>query len=138
METNASLPYLEEPHDAIRFGVRSLKEEVLPLHPAEMIQNTYKQHTKEAKMTLLRHTYGSAFVMRAKIEEQVLARHQRLPGLLSSSLGLQSMTGALEDFDFEDYLGAPGEAEEVPSVDLHHAMEVRLGMSKGPVAKGLF
>lgn len=48
------------------------------------------------------------------------------------------MSGALEEFSFEDYLGLPADAE-VPPPDLHSAMEARLGMAPAtkPMARGL-
>ena len=57
-------------------------------------------------------------------------RHERLPGLPSSKLGLEAMTGALEDFGFESYLGLPQDSE-APQPDLHSQMEQRLGMAGG-------
>ncbi|KAL4335142.1 hypothetical protein GQ457_07G009870 [Hibiscus cannabinus] len=51
------------------------------------------------------------------------------PLLASSMLGLEALTGTLDDFGFEDYLNDPRESETVRSVDLHHSMEVRLGLS---------
>lgn len=69
-------------------------------------------------------------------------RHARLPGLPSTKLGLASMTGALDDFGFEDYLGLPGDSPD-PQPDLHSQMEARLGMGSGavstkPTARGVF
>lgn len=65
-------------------------------------------------------------------------RHERLPGLPSSKLGLEAMTGALEDFGFESYLNLPQDSE-APQPDLHSQMEQRLGMAGGtkPMARGL-
>lgn len=65
-------------------------------------------------------------------------RHERLPGLPSSKLGLEAMTGALEDFGFESYLGLPQDSE-TPQPDLHSQMEQRLGLASGtkPMARGL-
>ncbi|EOY04263.1 Proteasome maturation factor UMP1 [Theobroma cacao] len=61
-----------------------------------------------------------------------LLRFQR-PLLPSSMLGLEALTGTLDDFGFEDYLNDPRESETVRPLDLHHNMEVHLGLSKGPV-----
>ncbi|XP_031101080.1 cyclin-B1-2-like [Ipomoea triloba] len=64
----------------------------------------------------------------------LLGRFQRPPGVIPSSmLGLEAMTGALEDFGFEDYLNDPKESETFRPANMHHGMEVRLGLSKGPV-----
>ncbi|KAJ8751817.1 hypothetical protein K2173_026010 [Erythroxylum novogranatense] len=58
---------------------------------------------------------------------------QRPPGPISSSmLGLEAITGTLEDFSVEDYMLDPRDSEALRPADLHHGMEVRLGISKGP------
>lgn len=101
----------------------------------------------------------------------VPCRFQRPSGAIPSSmLGLEAVTGGLEDFGFEDYLNGnnmiclcivvadcvdslpscclyflshplsfslmlhadPRESELRP-LDMHHGMEVRMGLSKGPV-----
>lgn len=63
---------------------------------------------------------------------------ERLPGLPSSKLGLEALTGTLEDFGFESYLGLPADSEVAPP-DLHSQMEQRLGLAPGtkPMARGL-
>ena len=40
-----------------------------------------------------------------------LRRVERLPGLPSSRLGLEALTGELDDFSFASYLGLPGDSE---------------------------
>ncbi len=63
---------------------------------------------------------------------------ERLPGLPSSKLGLEALTGTLEDFGFESYLALPADSEVAPP-DLHSQMEQRLGLAPGtkPMARGL-
>ncbi len=61
----------------------------------------------------------------------------RLPGMPSSKLGLQSLTGELDTFGFESYLGAAPEEREVPGPDLHSQMEARLRMGTKPCTRGL-
>ena len=84
-------------------------------------------------MRTLGQVYGSALPARMAIEEQIVGRVRRLPGIPSSRLGLDALTGRLDDVGFEDVLGFPGEREDT-RVDLHQAMEARLGM--GPAAPG--
>ncbi|KAG6482468.1 hypothetical protein ZIOFF_059099 [Zingiber officinale] len=89
---------------------------------------------EEKKRLLLDLTYGSAFNLRRDLDAQILSRFQRPPGALTSSmLGFEVLTGGLDDFAFEDYLNLPQDSESIRPSDLHHAMEVRLGVSKGPV-----
>ncbi|TVU16621.1 hypothetical protein EJB05_40194 [Eragrostis curvula] len=62
------------------------------------------------------------------------ARFQRPPGALPSSmLGYEALTGSLDDFGFEDYLNMPQVSATFRQPDMHHGMEVRLGLSKGPI-----
>eukprot|EP00897_Mesotaenium_endlicherianum_P008377 jgi/Mesen1/7568/ME000392S06826 len=92
------------------------------------------QQRTELKRSLLEKAYGSAFPMKMDIERQMLSRVRRLPGLPSSMIGLDSYTGALDDFGFEDYLGGPQDSEQMSQLDLHHQMEVKLGLAAGPAS----
>ncbi|KAB5520083.1 hypothetical protein DKX38_024402 [Salix brachista] len=57
------------------------------------------------KRITLANAYGAAFPVQMGIERQMLSRFQRPPGPIPSSmLGLEALTGSLEDFGFEDYL----------------------------------
>ena len=48
----------------------------------------------------------------------MLRRVQRLPGMPSSNVLLESLTGELDDFGVESYLGSPS-APQGPGPDLH-------------------
>jgi hypothetical protein len=52
----------------------------------------------------------------------LLCRVERLPGIPSSKLGLDSLTGNLDDFSFSSYLNLPENSEVAPP-DLHTVME---------------
>jgi Proteasome maturation factor UMP1 len=52
----------------------------------------------------------------------LLCRVQRLPGIPSSRLGLDSLTGNLDDFSFGSYLNLPENSEVAPP-DMHTVME---------------
>ena len=58
-----------------------------------------------------------------------LCRIERLPGIPSSKLGLDSLSGTLDSFSFNSYLNLPGDSEVAPP-DLHTVMEKKLGMTK--------
>ncbi|KAF3772694.1 Cyclin-B1-2 [Nymphaea thermarum] len=131
-------------HDTLRLGLPGVKNELAVAHPLQSLdsasdslggvfvsQTTGKQ--AEMKRMLLGNTYGSAFHLRMDLDKQILSRFQRSSGALPSSMvGLEALTGSLEDFGFEDYLNDPLESETFRPVDMHHGMEVRLGLSKGP------
>lgn len=126
-------------HDILRHGLPAFKNDALPVHSVEVIQRTAKTYQAQTKRTLLEKAYGSALPMKMDIERQILSRFQRPPGLLPSAmLGLESLTGELDEFGFEDFLNNPSESETFIPLDMHQGMEVRLGLSKGPVPKSFF
>lgn len=47
------------------------------------------------------------------------------------------MTGELDDFSFESYLGLPQENPELRGPDMPSRMEARLGLGTKPVARGI-
>ncbi|KAJ7287984.1 hypothetical protein O6H91_Y310500 [Diphasiastrum complanatum] len=103
-----------------------------------MVCNRQRINEVETRRTLLERAYGSAFPLKIDIERQILSRFQR-PGLLPSSmLGLESSTGALDELSSELALHDPYDSESFFPSDMHHSMEVRLGIAKGPVARAFF
>uniref|UniRef100_A0A0E0NM89 Proteasome maturation factor UMP1 family protein n=1 Tax=Oryza rufipogon TaxID=4529 RepID=A0A0E0NM89_ORYRU len=103
-------------HDVLRFGVNdSVKGDLAPPHPLQA--SVHKANMKDVL-----------------IDDLSVARFQRPPGALPSSmLGYEALTGSLDDLGFEDYLNLPQDSESFRAPDMHHGMEVRLGLSKGPV-----
>lgn len=53
---------------------------------------------------------------------------QRLPGLPSSMLGLETILGRDETVDFEDYLDRPADRPQAPRFQVHEAMEIKYGL----------
>ncbi|XP_019165011.1 PREDICTED: cyclin-B1-2-like [Ipomoea nil] len=120
--------------DALRFGLHGVKSDIVGSHPLESAYEDTKVRQEEMKRKILANTYGLALPTKMELERRILSRFQRPPGVIPSSmLGLEAMTGALEDFGFEDYLNDPKESETLRPASMHHGMEVRLGLSKGPV-----
>lgn len=140
MAQHNGLPFQQAPHDALRQGLCNLREEALPPHPVEAIQAAGRGGAAAAsKSDMLRQLYGAAVPAKVQIESQILSRFARLPGAVPSSrLGLESVTGALDEFGFESYLGLPGDSETA-APDLHSQMEARLGMGAAtkPMARGM-
>lgn len=54
----------------------------------------------------------------------------------SSQLGLQSMSGELDEFAFESYIGFPEDSEN-PGPDLHSIMEAKHKMGLPPVSRSI-
>ncbi|KAI3799169.1 hypothetical protein L1987_34463 [Smallanthus sonchifolius] len=121
-------------NDALRFGLQGVKSDIVGSHPLESAFQSAIVREEQMKRKILANTYGSAFPLRQEFDRKILSRFQRPPGLIPSSmLGLESHTGALEDFGVEDYLQDVHDTETMRAPDLHHGMEVRVGLSKGPV-----
>ncbi|XP_020578853.1 cyclin-B1-2-like [Phalaenopsis equestris] len=120
--------------DTLRFGLEGVKREIVGSHPLETLRETAMKDLEEKKRLITDVTYGSAFNLKMDLDKQILSRFQRPPGMLTSSmLGLEALTGGLEKFMFEDYLNMPQDSETFRPLDMHHGMEVRFGLSKGPV-----
>ncbi|PSS33620.1 Cyclin-B1-2 like [Actinidia chinensis var. chinensis] len=120
-------------NDTLRFGLNSVRSEIVGSHPLQSAYQSTKEVQEQMKRRILVNTYGSAFPLKMDLDRQMLSRFQRPPGPIPSSmLGLEAMTGSLEDFGFEDYLNDPRESETLRPLDMHHGMEVRLGLAKGP------
>ncbi|KAH7575984.1 hypothetical protein JRO89_XS02G0268600 [Xanthoceras sorbifolium] len=133
-------------NDALRFGLHGVKSDIVGSHPLETSYQSARKTQEEIKRRILSDTYGTAFPLKMDMDRQILSRFQRPPGAIASSmLGLESLTGRLDDFGFEDYLNGvrsrfswlcftdPRESETFRPVDMHHGMEVCRGLSKGPV-----
>jgi proteasome maturation protein len=122
-------------HDVVRFGVNdSVKGDLAPPHPLQASVHKEAKFWADKKRFGAEAIYGSAFNIRKDLDAQILSKFQRPPGALPSSmLGYEALTGSLDDFGFEDYLNLPQDSESFRAPDMHHGMEVRLGLSKGPV-----
>ncbi|ONK79823.1 uncharacterized protein A4U43_C01F10490 [Asparagus officinalis] len=125
-------------HDTLRFGLDGVKGDIVGVHPLQSLRETNLRSLAEKKRQGLDLTYGSAFNLKKDLDRQILSRFQRPPGALPSSmLGLEALTGDLDDFGVEDYLNLPQDSETFRPADMHHGMEVRLGLSKGPAFPSL-
>eukprot|EP00898_Chlorokybus_atmophyticus_P006729 jgi/Chlat1/7057/Chrsp56S06674 len=137
METSTSqLPLLRSGPDVLRQGLQSLKSDALGApHPLEKVLQQTPALDWERKRTLLALTYGEALPLQMEMERQILSKFARPAGLPSGYVGLDSLTGALDELDLEDYLNDSRESEFASQVDFHTAMEAKLGLSKGLPAR---
>ncbi|KAN0055759.1 hypothetical protein ACTA71_011645 [Dictyostelium dimigraforme] len=97
-------------------------------HPVESIQLDQGKTELKLKNFAMKNVFGTHMVMNNEIEKQIYSQFKRLPTLQSSNVGLETILGLDEDFDFGDYLCDPA-TSEVPLPQLHTAMEHRLGMT---------
>ena len=129
MSRQTELPVLHGgTHDSLRLGLPCLKADATFTHPVEAIQENTRGHRDQAQRTMLANLYGSAVPAKDAIERQILSRTGRLPGLDSSRLGLDSLSGTLDEFSFQHFLGQPSNSEVSPP-DVHSQMETKLGLS---------
>ncbi|KAA8530544.1 hypothetical protein F0562_005253 [Nyssa sinensis] len=106
----------------------------LNLIPSNLLTTLKGGRRRRRREESLRTCTDRPFPMKMDMDRQILSRFQRPPGAVPSSmLGLEALTGDLESFGFEDYLNDPRDSETFRALDMHHGMEVRLGLSKGPV-----
>ncbi|GMH14220.1 hypothetical protein Nepgr_016061 [Nepenthes gracilis] len=120
-------------NDALRFGLHGVKSDIVEAHPLQSAYQSAKKTEDEMKRKVLASMYGTALPLKMDLDRQILSRFQRPPGAIPSSmLGLDALTGSLDDITFEDYLIDPHDSEAFQKPDMHHGMEVRLGLSKGP------
>ncbi|GAB2288825.1 hypothetical protein Dimus_023136 [Dionaea muscipula] len=121
-------------NDSLRFGLHGVKSDIVEPHPLQSAYRSTKNTQEEIGRKILANTYGSALPLKMDLDRQILSRFQRPPGPIPSSmLGLDAFTGSLDHIGVEDYLNDPRDSEVFRPVDMHHGMEVRLGLSKGPV-----
>ncbi|KAL7256426.1 hypothetical protein ACSBR1_010364 [Camellia fascicularis] len=92
-------------NDTFRFGLRSVKSDIVGSHPLQSAYQSTKEVQEQMKRRILLNTYGSALPLKMDLDRQMLSRFQRPPGPIPSSmLGLEALTGSLDGFGFEDYL----------------------------------
>ncbi|CAI8617129.1 unnamed protein product [Vicia faba] len=125
-------------NDVLRFGLPGVKSDIVGSHPLESSLQSVRGVEEAMKRQCKVNLYGAAFPLKEELDRQILSRFQRPPGVIPSSmLGLETITGSLDHFGFEDFLNDPRESETFRPLDMHHGMEVRLGISKGPVYPSL-
>jgi len=132
-----SVPFIHEPVDVLRQGLPSAKADAQAAHPlqAKLIEEETKERKKELRM--MENVFGSAFPIKVQIEEKMMQSVQRLPGLPSSNLVAEALSGKLDDFGFEDVLGHKPEESEVTMPGVHSLMEKRLGVAKAAPSREL-
>lgn len=101
-------------------------------HPVEklLLDNTRRSEQQELMGAAL--VYGQHAPLRAKMERELLSQFQRLPGLPSSLVGLETVLDMDDTIEFEDIMNledvAPMPKSTGPNRSLHDVMEQRLNM----------
>jgi len=113
--------------DPMNGGIEKITSEVkVGRHPLEYSEKHYHENQGKNDMMLLRNSQGLHAPLRLMMERKVASKVQRLPGMASSNLMFDILTGRLDDIEFADILNDPMEAEIVGQP--HVVMERRSGL----------
>eukprot|EP00884_Botryococcus_braunii_P020985 jgi/Botrbrau1/7570/Bobra.0159s0020.1 len=137
MDFQSALPAQHFPHDALRLGLRTLKDEASVVHPVQAVQENMVKHKDDSRVTMMRDIYGTGLAARYQIDKQILCRAGGLPGRVPTNLGWEALSGELDEFGPESYLCRPEEAVAQPP-DFHSQMEAKLKMKTKPMTRGIF
>eukprot|EP00919_Chromeraceae_sp_WS-2016_P010841 GHVR01025367.1.p1 GENE.GHVR01025367.1~~GHVR01025367.1.p1 ORF type:complete len:122 (+),score=19.53 GHVR01025367.1:27-392(+) len=97
-------------------------------HPVELIQHKHLGEDNDFNLKLRSAVYGSHSALRHTMECSMLAKCGRLPGLPSRYVGLRTMMGIDDTFDFEDYLGVVNPSNDFMRTTLHEYIETKMGL----------
>mmetsp|Transcript_85918 Transcript_85918/g.170540 ORF Transcript_85918/g.170540 Transcript_85918/m.170540 type:complete len:152 (+) Transcript_85918:56-511(+) len=101
-------------------------------HPLERMLVTGGRREEQQEMTAKALVFGQHAPLRTKMERELLSQFQRLPGLPSSLVGLETFMDTDETIEFEDIFNldqnAPMPRSIGPNRGLHDVMEQRLSM----------
>mmetsp|Transcript_96560 Transcript_96560/g.278743 ORF Transcript_96560/g.278743 Transcript_96560/m.278743 type:complete len:148 (+) Transcript_96560:98-541(+) len=101
-------------------------------HPVEKLLLENPRRAEEQEMMAKSIVFGQHAPIRAKMERNMLAQFQRLPGLESSMLGLSTVLDLDDTIEFEDLFNrerdAPIPISTGPNRSMHDVMEQRLNM----------
>ncbi|CEO96092.1 Proteasome maturation protein [Plasmodiophora brassicae] len=118
---------------APRVGMRSVADGPGPsmsykggLHPVDELQQRMVRDDINGRIQRIRHMHGNGAALIAQMELAVVSQAQRLPGLRSSNIGLETLLNTGASLDVTDYLNDP-DYSECPR-DSRAIMERRLGL----------
>eukprot|EP00210_Caulerpa_lentillifera_P007607 g7265.t1 len=147
MDSDRNLPFPQIPHDTLRCGLATLKDNIAPKHPVQVIQEQVPtihlsilypvfQDTFKKKCRLLRDLYGSALPARMQIERQILQRRGRMPPFSSSNFGSEIYFDEVGTFGMESCFAFDDFSERIP-IDTHSQMEAQFSLSQFPSKRGI-
>uniref|UniRef100_UPI00398F5850 proteasome maturation protein n=1 Tax=Pristiophorus japonicus TaxID=55135 RepID=UPI00398F5850 len=113
-------------HDTLRHGFSSVKSELMPSHPLEVLENSFQLNQNKMNFATLRNIQGLHAPLRLQMEYKAVKQVQRLPFLMSSNIALETLQGNDECIGFEDILNDPTQSEVMG--EPHLMMEYKLGL----------
>ncbi|KAM4683586.1 proteasome maturation protein isoform 1-T1 [Amazona ochrocephala] len=115
-----------EGYDLLRRGFTSVKSELLPSHPLELIEKNFQLNQDKTNFATLRNIQGLHAPLKLQMEFRAVKQVQRLPFLHSSNLALDTLRGNDGSISFEDILNDPSQSEVMG--EPHMMMEYKLGL----------
>lgn len=101
-------------------------------HPVERLLTDHSRREQQQEMMNKALVYGQHAPIRAKMERELLSQFQRLPGLPSSLVGLETVLDMDDTIEFEDIMNLEANSAMSrftgPNRGLHDIMEQRLHM----------
>mmetsp|Transcript_55479 Transcript_55479/g.147435 ORF Transcript_55479/g.147435 Transcript_55479/m.147435 type:complete len:151 (-) Transcript_55479:62-514(-) len=101
-------------------------------HPLEKLLVDNAKRAEQQEMMAKSVVFGQHAPIRAKMERELMAQFQRLPGLPSSMMGLETVLGLDTTIEWEDVFNreedAPMPRTVGPNFPVHRVMEKRLNM----------
>eukprot|EP00490_Sorites_sp_Unknown_P027843 CAMPEP_0114666320 /NCGR_PEP_ID=MMETSP0191-20121206/32342_1 /TAXON_ID=126664 /ORGANISM="Sorites sp." /LENGTH=146 /DNA_ID=CAMNT_0001913649 /DNA_START=74 /DNA_END=514 /DNA_ORIENTATION=- len=101
-------------------------------HPVERLLTDHSRRDQQQEMMNKALVYGQHAPIRAKMERELLSQFQRLPGLPSSLVGLETVLDMDDTIEFEDIMNLEANSAMSrftgPNRGLHDIMEQRLNM----------
>merc|ERR1712130_824778 len=128
-QLNSHVQMLHEPRNILRLGPGTLKSDNQARHPVEEIQKTFLKNERQSRKQMLARIYGNHLPKELTIEENILGRVRRLPGLRSSFVGLETLLDLDTTIEYHDFIGGravPSYCDNV-NADIHYEMERRVG-----------
>lgn len=112
--------------DIMLHGLQPGKTMEKAVHPLEHSEKHWNENKRMMDFAMLRNTQGLHAPLKLQMELHTAKRMTRLPGLPSSNIMLDTLTGRDDMLDFDDIFNSPFEAEEVGQT--HLLMEKREGL----------
>ncbi|XP_034302756.1 proteasome maturation protein [Magallana gigas] len=112
--------------DVMLNGIQSSKAKLGSVHPLEYSEKHWHENKQKMDFAMLRNTQGIHMPLRLQMEKNVAQKINRLPGMHSSNLMSDTLSGRDEMIDFEDILNNPADCEVMG--DTHLLMDRRAGL----------
>jgi hypothetical protein len=132
-DSAAMIPIMREPASLMELGPNgnNLAVAAASRHPVDHMQRVAPGPGQHRDLSFARHVYGSGLAMTLAIEQKIAAQHEltsTAPGIPSSGLYGEIVTGNDTKLDFRDFLALPQYQPDLSKEVPHVAMERQLGM----------